>query len=231
MKRVAATIALTVLLAVPASAATLVNGSFDTGVPGDTKGLNNNQTFGTMPGVGDGWDRWASINGWTTISGAGIEIQTDRTLGDVAPQDGQYYVELDSNNNSAMKQDVWLARGKYLLSFWYSPRSKSGQNDAQLAGSNVIDYAIGSVAGSVTGPSEAYGTAIGRWTQVFASFTANEAKTYSLVFAANGTNNSYGGLLDNVTLDFVAPVPVPAAGLLLIGALGGLAAFGRRRKA
>ncbi len=45
---------------------------------------------------------------------------------------------------------------------------------------------------------------------------------------SNSTNSSTGGF--DVDAIGVSPVPVPAAGLLLIGSLGGLAALRRRRK-
>lgn len=52
------------------------------------------------------------------------------------------------------------------------------------------------------------------------TFTADE------LFAPTGT-----GVSQYVSAITVAPIPVPAAGLLLIGALGGMAAWSRRRKA
>lgn len=67
--------------------------------------------------------------------------------------------------------------------------------------------------------------------------------TYSLDFVAGATSGLLsfvsrdqscckGAALDNVRIvENVAPIPVPAAGLLLVGALGGMSLVRRRRKA
>ena len=57
------------------------------------------------------------------------------------------------------------------------------------------------------------------------SFAGLDAGTYRVGFFENGSPT-------NVQADFrVSAVPVPAAGFLLVGALGGLAALRRRKKA
>lgn len=212
-----------------AHAATVVNGSFemDAGIAQD------GQAFSTLAaGTGENsWSVFNSLPGWTTTSGAGIEIQTANTLGSINAQDGQHYVELDSHNNSSMQQSInFSSTGSYLLSFFYSPR------DSNTA-SNVIDYSLfdavspfaAVLGGSVTGPSAGPPvTAVGVWTQISAIFVITQVGNYNLKFAAGGTNNSLGGFVDNVS---IAAVPVPAGGLLLLGALGGLAALRRRKTA
>lgn len=201
------------------SAATVVNGSFEE----DAGTAQDGQAFSTLAsGSGnDSWSVFSSLPGWTTVSGSGIEVQTTNTLG-LTPQDLAHYVELDSNNNSTMKQTInFTSTGSYLLSFWYSPRNDD-------AASNGITYSIGTLLGSVTGPGGGPpATSVGSWTQILASFVITQTGNYDLVFAASGTDNSLGGFIDNVS---IAPIPLPAGGLLLIGALGGLAAL-RRRKA
>ncbi len=77
-----------------AQAATVVNGSFE-----DTPGFSGSRT----------WQVYNSIDGWSTTSGAGIEIQSNATLGGIDAQDGDKYVELDSHgsdSNSMMSQDI-----------------------------------------------------------------------------------------------------------------------------
>ncbi len=203
MKMTMTAVALGLLLTAPASAATIVtNGSFEDGA----LALN-----------GSGWNVFNSVIGWNTISGSGIEIQTNPTLGQIDAQEGNRYVELDSNNNSAMRQVVNLSAGDYLLSFWYAPRVGNPGTDGI---SFSIANAIGSIATSLN--------PIDGWTLVTAAFsTAGGA--LNLDFAATGKSESLGGLVDNISIA-PAPVPVPAAGLMLVGALGGLAAL-RRRKA
>ena len=196
-----------VLLSLPAHAATIVqNGSFE---DFNTAGLN-----------GSGWGVFTSIPGWTRISGAGIEIETNPTLSTIDAHDGRAYVELDSHNNSAMAQSVALGVGRYELTFWYSPRRNTVDD-------NGIDYSIAGISGTISGPSTNPFTAVGLWTEITTVFTVGVAGTYNLVFGASGANNSYGGLIDSVS---ISAVPVPAAGFMILGAFGGLAALRRRRR-
>jgi hypothetical protein len=70
---------------------------------------------------------------------------------------------------------------------------------------------------------------INDWVKVSYTFTVDGLDNlYALTFRAEGTSNELGGFIDDVS---VAPVPVPAAGFLLIGALGGLVALRRRKTA
>ena len=202
MKILAGATALALALAAGAAgAATVQNGSFE-----DHPHVSNWAVFGSIPG-------------WTTLSGAGIEIQTNATLGTIDAHSGTSYVELDSHNNSSMAQVISFgATGLYELSFWYSPRRA-------LPGSNTIEYFMGgTLLGSVTGPDAT--TAVGSWTEITARFVIDTIGDYTLAFAATGTDDSYGGLIDDVS---ISAVPLPAGGLLLMTALGGLGLARRRR--
>ena len=206
-----------------ASAVTVVNGSFEDGAG---YVATDGQLFETLAtGTGNSsWSVFTSLPGWTVVSGAGIEIQTAGTAVPVDPQDGQHHVELDSNNNSSILQSInFTSTGSYILSFWYSPRDNN-------VGSNIIDYSLGSLlAGTVTGPSSGPPvTAVGIWTLIEVTFVVTQTGSYDLVFAADGTSNSLGGFIDNVS---IAAIPVPAGGLLLLGALAGLAGLRRRKTA
>jgi hypothetical protein len=209
-----------------AQAATLVqNGDFEVDPAPGSAGLRNGVLFGNLTTSGPGWDIYSALPGWSATGGAGIEVQTDKAVGQTDALFGEHYVELDSNNNSSMRQTVSLTAGRYLLSFWYSPRALQGNAQAQT---NGVSYAIANLAGNVTGPGGLNGTTVGNWTEITGFFDVGADSTYNLDFAAVGTSDSYGGFIDNVS---VAAVPVPAAGLLLVGALGGLAALRRRRAA
>ena len=209
-----------VLLGAPVSAATIVtNGSFESGVPGNTPGLNNGALFGNLNSSGPSWDRWRNIDGWRTVSGSGIEVQSNRTLSTIDAQDGTHYVELDSNSNSRMVQTVGLKAGSYLLSFWYSPRTGAART-------NPIEYNLGGiVGGKVT--NGFLGARVGSWTEILQKVVIKKSGQYDLYFAGVGISDSYGGLIDTVS---VAPVPLPAAGFGLMAALGGLAALRKRRQ-
>ncbi len=196
-------------LAVPVNL--LTNGSFEED-PG-TPGLANGSNFG------DNWDIWASLPGWNSANAAGIEVQTSGTVG-LTPQDGRAYIELDTARNSVIEQYVDVAPGRYMLSFWYSPRV---QGDTRT---NIITYGIGSTLfGSVTGPAGPF--QVGTWTQVVGYFDIDLPGQTLLRFSAEGTSDGFGGYLDNVV---VAAVPLPAAGLLLLAALGVLRLLPSRRR-
>ncbi len=202
-----------------AASASVVNGSFETGVPGDAPGFVNGLLFGDLPTDPSGWDVYSAVNGWTTVKGSGVEVQTANTLSTIDPQDGNYYVELDGVDNSSIYQNVALGVGRYVLSFWYSPRTTDTR-------SNAIAWRLSGLA-SGRADNFTVGATVGAWTQITAEFLVTKAKNYRLTFGAIGKSDGIGGLLDNIE---VAAVPVPASGLALFGALGGLAAL-RRRKA
>ncbi|MFN0113895.1 MAG: VPLPA-CTERM sorting domain-containing protein [Paracoccaceae bacterium] len=202
-----------------AKAATVVtNGSFEQGVPGNTPGTVNGALFGQLPsGSPSSWDVWTNLIGWTTSRGPGVELQTDGTHPTVDAQDGEYYAELDSTANSSIYQDVALHVGRYMLSFWYNSATGNFRSDG-------INYRLsGLTSGRVT--SATPGVVAGAWTQVTVEFLVKTAKNYRLTFAASGRSDGSGGLLDNIE---IVPVPVPASGLVLLGALGGLAMLRRR---
>lgn len=214
IRKIALASALALGAATAASAVTVVNGSFED-VSGSTQ----------IAGSGS-WSVYETIPGWTTVAGEGIEVQTNTVI---TAQDGRRYVELDShpNNtlsgattNSTMTQVVELALGLYELSFWYSPRT----NDP---GTNGILYSIGDLAGSITGPGSDPLTSVGSWTRIVETFMITTAGSYNLTFAADGTANRLGGFIDDVS---ISAIPLPAGGVLLLTALGGLAIV-RRRKA
>ena len=205
-----------------AGAATVQNGSFEIDPGVKSQGVGNHgkgATFATMPTSGKSWGIWQDpFPGWDTDDTNGIELQTGRTLG-LKPYEGDYYAELDSRNNTTIMQDLVLSAGRYVLSFAYAPRSSDPNTNGIRFGVDGIFEDL------VTGPNANYQRK--EWTLITAEFTVADAGSYSLFFKADGHSNSYGGLIDDIQ---VAPVPVPAAGLLLIGGLGGLIAL-RRKKA
>ena len=114
-----------------------------------------------------------------------------------------------------------LGHGDYVLKFWYSPRTSQ-------ANTNGIEYAVGNLAGGFVTTNRPTSAVVGTWTEIVTKFSVGKRGAYDLKFSATGVSDSYGGLLDNVS---VAPVPLPAAGFGLMAALGGLASLKRRRKA
>jgi hypothetical protein len=214
----AAALSLAVAMAGSAQASTVLNGSFE------------DVTGGTVLLDSGSWKVYGTLPGWTTVSGNGIEVQTNPTLGFIDAQDGNRYVELDSHpgggSNTTMRQQVHLGVGSYDLSFFFSPRTRDASTNgifysvAEALGGGLLSY------GEVTGPGGPY--QVGTWTEVVSRFTVSTAGLFNLDFGATGREDTLGGLIDNVS---IAPVPLPAGALLLLTAIGGLAVARRRTTA
>lgn len=191
-----------VTIAGAAHAATVVNGSFE-----DTPDMG-----------GASWRVFDSIDGWSTASGAGIEIQSGVVM---TSQDGNNHIELDSHgsgSNSTMAQSIYFDEGVYRLSFYYAPRTNR-------TGSNGIQYSVGEyLLGTVSGPNGMY--ARRQWSLVEADFSVTDSGYYDLSFAATGREDTLGGLLDNVS---ISEVPLPASAMLLLGGLAGFGALRRKK--
>lgn len=192
----------------------LVNGGFD-----DDLGL-----------IGNSWGVFNSINGWTTGSGPGIEVQHSTVVDAETPFQ---YVELDSHNatdsNSSMYQTVVLLAGDYSLSWMYHARTNNLDDDNGIiagvshASAATIDHSFWK--NSISSTYDAQLPDI--WTQVNWTFTITNAGDYKLWFGAYGSDNTLGGFIDSVSL---APVPEPATMLLFGTGLVGLVGARFRRK-
>lgn len=154
-------------------------------------------------------------DGWTAGDGAnddGIEIQNNNVAG--LPFSAPNLVELDTNRNSSMF--VNLSAGKYVVSYYYSPRPN------RALGDNGITLSIGATQLDTV---DAGGLGQTAWTlRTTNAFTTSGAR---LTFAAVGTSNSYGGYLDNIT---ITAVPEPGTWALMIGGFGGAGAMLRRNR-
>jgi hypothetical protein len=167
------------------------------------------------------WNVYSSINGWTASTGQ-IEVR-DAVAG--TAQDGLNFVELDSNQNSAMQQTIATVSGQaYTLSFWYSSRPVAPENGAfpgntVPGGSNGLSFNLGGSDIDVYSPT-ANTLPDNDWTLYTTTFTASGPTV--LTFTATGISDSFGTSLDNIA---VTAVPEPgalslmAAGLLMVGGL------------
>lgn len=172
--------------------------------------------------AGKRWQVFPSIEGWTTTSGHGIEIQRNTV---VRAQSGNQYVELDSQSrngprrgNSALTQGLETVNGQnYWLSFYYLPRTNGDKNDNGLAVywdafDNVFDtFDPSHVVFSVDDWQRREHS---EWTQFSMRLEAT-SDLMALSFGGTGMDNTLGAFIDNVSL-----TAVPAPGSLTLFGLG-----------
>jgi T1SS-143 domain-containing protein len=180
----------------------LVNGSFEQG----------------HTDIGDGqWSIYTAIPGWTSgPDGVPFEVQVGN-IGGVTAEDGSTKVELDSdkgggndsNNtnptghtNATIEQTVDTVTGQtYELTFWYSPRAEV----VPSASSSMNVLWNGQVVGNIDSTDLVVG-----WNKVALDLTATG--TSSIVgFQGTGAEDSFGALIDNVSLTAVGLVHEDAA--------------------
>ncbi|MFT3989024.1 DUF642 domain-containing protein [Aestuariivirga sp.] len=188
------------------------NGSFETV---DSRVGNLNGIALDQLATGNRWDIYTSLpGGWTTVSGYhGIEVQNNTVT---SAADGTKYLELESDGISSITQSFTATfTGKYLLQFFYQPRTST-------AGDNLVHATIDGVTVSTSN-----GVASAGWSLVSVIVTLN-AGTHTLGFDAIGAiDNSVGGFIDNVS---ITAVPLPPPALLLMSGIVGIGYLGRRSR-
>ncbi|MTI10965.1 DUF4114 domain-containing protein [Curvivirga aplysinae] len=152
----------------------IVNGEFEADTPGS-------------------WSTFKNIEGWTATEGH-IEIQ-DRGHGGTPASDDSF-LELDAHYNSTVQQAVALTAGSFVLAFQYSGRDK-GALDAE----ETSDFSVSLVNsnGEVVW-SESFEDVEKGWQDASFDIEGIEAGDYNLVFSGTGLSDSYGALIDSVSL-------------------------------
>ena len=199
--------------AIPAFAATnlVTDGSFE------AAGLSAG-SYDTFTGT--------DLPGWLALSS--VEVRND-LVG--TAQDGVDFVELDSTQNSSIATSFSTVKGQaYALTFYYSGRAANAAYNAAFAGgvvpgsSDGLSVTVAGVTVNLASPTNT--TADNLWTPYTATFIGT-GKSMSLLFAATGTDDSYGSSLDNVS---VVAVPEPASLAMMAAGLLGLLGMGVRRQ-
>lgn len=210
-KNLLAAAALTALAPMATSAATITNGSFESG--------SNPGGFTTL-GTGS-----TAITGWTVASGNVDYIGTHWQA-----SDGVRSVDLTGGTRGSISTTIMdlIIGVTYNLSFDLSGNPEGPPATKQLD----VTLSDPATTENYTYNIQTAGNTLSdmRWVNYVLSFTATSTSSILSFAAANGGGGGaccYGPALDNVQ---ISAVPVPAAGFLLVGALGGLAAL-RRRKA
>ena len=208
---------------VSAATVTIANSSFEGGTTGRPTGFTWGLRFSQLNSTFPGWDTFNGLQGWTVSGGGGnrVEVHSDASSR-IDAKAGDFSVSLDAGTgkNSTITQSVSIAAGTYILSFWYSPESV-------LSLTNGIDYKLGSVVSGMVNVGT-NGARVGIWTQVQKRFSVKTTTQMNLSFAATGLADGVGGLIDDVTI--ISTVPVPAAGLVLLGWLVMLGGLRRARR-
>lgn len=165
--------------------------------------------------AGTGFETLGAYEGWTASSGF-IEVQHGNVAG--LSHSGTHHVELDSTTNSSMTRSI--DQGLYTLSFFYSnrPNVVAASNGINVLLNNVIILTIPGALGGA-------GTA---WTQYDINFDAALGGPNALTFSATGTSDSFGGYLDDISLQASA-IPEPASWAMMVIGLGIVGGALRRR--
>ena len=160
-----------------------------------------NGSFET-PDLQGGWSYFPSILGWTAQASTPLEIGAGSVYG-VTGYDGQQVMEMDSTANATVAQIVTSAGGSYNLSLLYALRAgvdpSSGSLDVYWNGNLVTHLA------PTTSAMAPYST------------TVIGSGSDTLTFVGTGLSDSYGAVVDNVSLTAVPePTTVLAGALLLL---------------
>lgn len=210
MKHTLAALALVLGTASVAQAATITNGSFETGTAPGAVG------YRTINAVNS-----TAIDGWTVTSGSIDYISTYWTA-----SDGRRSIDMSGGNVGTISTTIT----DLIVGYTYELLFDLSGNPAGAPPVKTVSVSVGSTGGVFT-----YDTSAGTPPT---SLTDMNWITQSLVFVAtgstalltfaSGTGTAYGPALDNVR---VSAVPLPAGGLLLLSGLAGFAALRRRKTA
>lgn len=200
----AAVFALSTIVAGAAGAATIQNGSFESQIV--------NGAFNTYD------TNFNALDGWDVVDGT-----VDHIGSYWVSSDGEQSIDLVGNGGTGTIQTTvtGLEIGKS-YSIFFDLAGNPGDVRSLLV-------EIGMTSGNFQFDASATSRTAMGWVTHSLDFIAG-ATSGLLSFTGSERNCCKGAALDNVRIvENTAPVPLPAGGVLLIGALGGLAAWRRRK--
>ncbi|WP_426162912.1 choice-of-anchor C family protein [Sandarakinorhabdus sp. DWP1-3-1] len=193
-----------VALAGSAQAATILNGSFEAGVP-------DPGAFATLPAGSGNVDNW-------TIGGGGIDYIGTYWIA----QDGTRSLDLSALGAGSISQDLATDIGSsYAVTFFMS-----GNPDG-APGLKTLVASAGAASEEFTIDASTFSSPDIVWTPFTFNFTATSATT-TLTFTS-GVDTAYGAAIDNVAITTLTAVPEPASWAMLIAGLG-LVGYAQRRR-
>ena len=141
------------------------------------------------------WGTFDKIPGWQASSGV-IEIQAKQHGGTSGAEEGKAFLELDSHANSSVFQDIMTGQdGKFKLSFSFSAR-EGGRGGYDVAANNLTEvYWGGEKIATITADQKG-------WKSYEFELPAglNENDFTRLEFKSVGISDSFGGLIDDVSV-------------------------------
>ncbi|MCC7461272.1 MAG: DUF642 domain-containing protein [Gammaproteobacteria bacterium] len=178
--------------------------------------------------------------GWT-IGGGNIDIDSSATgCSGIPAADGVYFIDLTGSFGAgagSIYQTVGTTPGqRYVLSFYFGGNPQwqylDYPNDSPFKSMNVLIN--GTLQGTFGVNTTGFPSGDAGWNLDQLHFNAMSSSTQIGFVSLNGEGGTvFGPLLDGVTLDAVsgapAVVPLPGSAWLMLGAVGGLALFMRRR--
>lgn len=152
------------------------------------------------PAIGPYWTTLYSVPGWTLDDGQ-IEYQLQNTVG-LTPFEGMQYAELDPTHNVRISQIINVKGGTtYDIAFAQSCRADDPALPSKL-GVYVDNALLGQTSCTVASRTNQ------AWAIHSYSFKPAADAAVKITFADEGRSDSYGVLLDEVTVD-AEPTPVP----------------------
>lgn len=223
MGRVMSILAALVVLAPPAVGATpiLVNGSFELAAP-------------DMPGSGELLAGSTALIGWQ-IAGTSSANNVIDWLGPGGggPQwlasEGTHLVDLDGRNalgGSVFQSFAATPGQRYLLSFDLSGNPGDAPSNG-LPRIKQIRVTVGDLSQDYAFDSTGLTTTTLRWDHIAAGFLASNAVETVSFRSLTPFENSYGALIDNITIE---AVPVPEPGTLMLLSTAGWPVWWFRRR-